>query len=109
MRRIARMSMLADDASQFYRASQHWFERVGYIILLELSTPPTGNIKEPIIQRKVDIGDYWRNCLEALQQRRQQFGIGCLSRDLDNFANLPAAFSIIAFPVPQPNRRRQIF
>jgi hypothetical protein len=58
-----------------------------------------------VVNREIDIGDERRACFETLDCRRQQIGIGGLGRDLDDLPGLPG----IAFAIPGPDRRRQIF
>ena len=55
---------------------------------------PAGDVQEPVVEREIDVGDQRRHGLEALQQRRQLFGIGGLGGDLDHLSNLPRTVSV---------------
>jgi len=68
---------------------------------MEIASAPARDVKVLVVDREIDIRNEWRACLEILDCRRQQIGIGGLGRDLDDFLGLPA----IAVAIPRPDRR----
>jgi hypothetical protein len=60
----------ADDAADVQRAGQLRLEGIRHIVLPELARAPTGDIKIPVVEREIDVGDERRNRLEAFEQRR---------------------------------------
>src|SRR6266851_9911239 len=94
----------ADDAADVQRAGQLRLEWIRNIVLPELAGAPTRDIKEPVVEREIDVGDQRRDRLEAFEQRRQDFRIGRFGGNLDDLLDPPRA--VVAMPVP--DGRRQI-
>src|ERR1700691_3403907 len=100
-----RMRSAAHDTPQMHGACFLGMKRIGNVILQKFAGSPARNVKEAVVERKIDICDERRDGLESLQQRRQQIGIGGFSGNFDHFGNGP--FAVVA--MPNPNRSGQIF
>src|SRR6516165_8058794 len=72
---------------------------------MEIAGAPAGDIEIFVVDREIDIGNERRAGLETFERWRQQVGIGRLGRDLNDLPGFPD----IAFAIPGPDRRRQIF
>src|SRR5258708_34669329 len=95
------MRLAPGDSAQLNGRRQDGIERIRDVVLSELSSAEAGDIEVAVVERQIDVGDEWRNSLEALEKGRQQFGIGRLGGEVDPPADLPGAFSL--FPMPQPH------
>src|SRR5580698_9354527 len=102
---ILRMARATHYTSQMHGTCLLGMKRVRHVVLQKFSRSPTGNVKEAVVERQIDVGDEWRHGLESFEQRRQCFWIGCLGRNVDHFRYAP--FAIVA--MPNPNRSGQIF
>src|SRR5580704_11911648 len=92
---ILRMARATHDTSQMHGTCLLGMKRVRHVVLQKFSRSPTGNVKEAVVERQIDVGE----------QRRQCFWIGCLGRNVDHFRYAP--FAIVA--MPNPKRSGQIF
>ena len=98
------MWCLTHHSTDMHRAGLFGMERVGNVVLQHFPCAPTRDVKKPIVYGEINIGNERRYCFEALKQRGELLGIGWLSRDPDDFLNLPC--SVLA--MPEPNRGAQI-
>jgi hypothetical protein len=99
-----RVRLAPYDAAELDRAGLARVERVGHVVLLELTGAPAGHVQPAVVHRQVDVGDQRRHGAKGLQHRRQVVGVGGLGGDGDHLADRPAA----AVLAPQPHRPREI-
>ena len=76
--------------------------RVGDVVLADVAVQPVAEIEEAVVHRQIDVCDQGRHRLEALEDRRQEVGVGRLGGDLYHLLDRPLA----AVAVPGPDRRR---
>src|SRR6476620_8928452 len=102
---LRRMRGATDNAADAERAGLPWIEGIGHVVLDELARPPARHVQEAIVEREIDIGDEWRNCLESLKQRRQMCRVGGLGRNLDHFLDRKLPLPVVtSLAIPHPDR-----
>ena len=106
--RTRRVRLATNHAPIFTEPVSTGIERIGHVELLQLACAKARDIEESIVEREVDVGDERRRGAETLEERRQIVGGRRLGGNLDRFVDAPGPASIVAFPVPHPDRRRQV-
>ena len=98
------MRCLADNATEVDAAGLLGLEGIADIELKKLAGTPRRHVEPAIVEGEVDVANQRRNCLEALEQRRQVIGIGRFGRDLDHLLHLVSG----AVEIPRPDRRAEV-
>src|SRR5215218_2605009 len=99
------MRCLANDPAQVDGSRVPRVERVGDVVLTQLTCAPAGDVEELIVEREVDVAGQGRHRTEILQSGRQLVGFGRLCRDVYHLPDAPPA--VVA--IPEPYRRGEIF
>ena len=102
------MRLATDHASELHRAGLDRVEGIDTSNCFNSPVRSGRDIEESIVERKADIGDERRRGAETSQDGRQIVGRR-FGGNLDHFIYAPGSTSATAFPVPHPDRRRQVF
>jgi hypothetical protein len=96
--RCWRVRGAVDDSAEPYGSHLLRVRRVRHVELLHLTGAPAGHVKEPVVDREVDVGDERRHRSEGLQRRRQQIRVGGFGGNGDDLLGLPPV--AVAKPAP---------
>src|SRR5262249_27444810 len=66
IRLSVRVARTTSDAADVDGACKLWLPRVGDVVLAHLAGSPAGDVEEPVVHGKVDIGDQRRHCAKRL-------------------------------------------